>query len=508
MKILSKILFLFAFISAAGFLQELRAAPGSSCELRWQPSPSSGIAGYAVYYGVLGSAATNRIDTGSALSCKIAGLSPYTTLYFYVVVYDAFGNESPPSNLVLYTTPRISALQVSPASNGTVGIQLLASPGASCRIEYTPTLSPPVWTVLTNAVADSNGLVTIRDLIDPSQPSRFYRGQIGSGLTAVPASSAISGVGFMAQWQPALSPGISGYAVYYGATSSSMDNRLDAGSQLSANITGLLPATTYFYEVVAYDSSGDESAISGIQTYTTPPLSPLQISQASNGTVSIRFQASPGAACQVQYTATLNPPAWTALTNVVADSNGMVSVTDLVNGPQRFYRGAIGTGILPMLQAQLLPAPGCSYTLGWAPDLGLGVMGYVVTFAALGSSVKNQVDVGQALSTTISGLLPSATYVFSISSYDLIGVLNTPLDTVVYTTPPISPLEIAQSGNGAILEFRVSPGAACHVEYTATLNPPAWTVLTNTAGDANGMVMVTDPASAAQPIRFYRGSVP
>jgi hypothetical protein len=41
-------------------------------------------------------------------------------------------------------------------------------------VEYTETLSPPAWNVLTVNTGDSNGLVTINDPIVPGH-NRFYR---------------------------------------------------------------------------------------------------------------------------------------------------------------------------------------------------------------------------------------------------------------------------------------------------------------------------------------------
>lgn len=500
MRIWSKIIFLFALVAALGITPRLFAAPGCVCSLQWDASPSSGIAGYAIYYGVSGSSATNRIDAGMSLSYTVTGLAPSTTYFFYVVVYDAFGDESPPSNILTFTTSPISPLQFTQLQNGVLNIQFLVSPGAACQVEYTPTLNPPAWTVLTNTVGDSSGLVSITQLMNG--PQGFYRALVPA--EAAPQLSLTVGSLATLQWNSSPTPGTVGYEIYYGISGSSVTNTMKTGSMLSATIANLVPSQTYFFYVVSFNSSGAMSPPSNVALYTTPPMTPLQISEA-NGGVNIQFRVAPDTPCQVQYTTVLNPPAWIILTNVVADTNGTVNVTDLMIGPQRFYRGAIGTGMLPILNASL-PAPGLSYTLQWAPGLDPGILGYVINYAAAGSSVENQINVGQAPSTTITGLLPSTTYTFSISSLDVLNS-QVPLGQIVYTTPPISPMEIGQSGNGAVLAFRVSPRAACHVEYTSSLNPPAWTVLTSAVADTNGLVTVSDPGGSSR-VRFYRASVP
>jgi hypothetical protein len=57
------------------------------------------------------------------------------------------------------------------------------------------------------------------------------------------------------------------------------------------------------------------------------------------------------------------------------------------------------------------------------------------------------------------------------------------------------------------LAFHVAPGAVCHVEYTETLSPPAWNVLTTATGDAGGLVTINDPIIPGHN-RFYRAVVP
>lgn len=501
MRIWPKIVLLFLLAAAAGITPRLFATPGCVCPLQWNASSSPDIAGYDVCYGVSGSSVTNTIDVGLSLSYVITGLVPSTTYFFYVVDYDAYGDVSPPSNVLLFTTPPISPLLLGQATNGMVNIQFLVTPGAACEVEYTPTLSPTAWTVLTNAAGDSNGLVSITEPVNG--PQGFYRALVPAEMP--PQLSLNVGSSATLQWNPSPTPGTIGYTVYYGISGSSVTNVLTTGPTLSATLVSLAPSETYFFYVVSYNSSGAVSPPSNVALYTAPPMTPLQISE-TNGAVNVQFRVAPGAPSQVQYTTVLNPPAWIILTNVVADTNGMVNVTDPMIGPQRFYRGAIGTGILPTLQASL-PEPGLSYTLQWAPSLDLGLLGYIIDYAAAGSSVTNEIDVGQGLSTTITGLLPSTTYVFSISSLDALGLQVILSDEVAYTTPSISPLEIGQAGNGAVLEFRASPGAACHVEYTSSLNPPAWTVLTRAVADTNGLVTISDPGTSSGR-RFYRASVP
>jgi hypothetical protein len=175
MKIWSGIILMAAFISAAGFTDESFANPACVCTLEWQSS--SGAAGYALYYGTSGSLMTNRLDVGLATAATVKNLTAASTYYFYVVAYDSGQIESAPSNLLPYTAPAMSSLQLIQLTDGSMNLSFHVAPGAACHVEYTAALNPPSWTVLTNTVADSNGLVTISDPVVCSG-NRFYRAVI------------------------------------------------------------------------------------------------------------------------------------------------------------------------------------------------------------------------------------------------------------------------------------------------------------------------------------------
>jgi hypothetical protein len=503
MKYWFKTVLMFALITVIGFAPQLRATPGCSCTLVWNPSPSDGIAGYAVYYGVSGSSVTNRFDAGPELSATITGLAPATTYFFYVVVYDSWGDESPPSNILLFTTPPISPVQLS-RSNSVVNIQFQVTPEATCSVEYTPTLNPPSWTLWTSAVADTNGLVSVYDTIDPTQPARFYRAVIPSQQP--PQLSVQSGVATRLQWDA--TAGTAGYTVYYGAVGSSVTNQISVGTALSATINGLNPSTPYFFYVVSHDSIGDQSPPSNLVLFTTPPMSPLQISK-SGSTINIQFRATPGTACSVEFTPSLNSPTWTILATSVADQNGLVSIDDTVDlsQPGRFYRGVIIGQVPPQLSAT---PDGLTTSLHWNSSDSPSTIGWAVYYGVVGSSVTNRVEVGWGISTTIQGLSPSTPYYFYVVAYDLFGNESAPSNVILYTTPsPISPLQISQLDSSTVaIQFTVPPLTACHVEYTTRLNPPTWTLLAPAIGDVNGHVTVTDTIDGTSGQRFYRGAIP
>ncbi len=63
---------------------------------------------------------------------------------------------------------------------------------------------------------------------------------------------------------------LAGYRVYYGTSSGSYDNTLDAGLSTSVEIEGLAQGDTYYFAVTAYDTSGNESAFSEERSISIP----------------------------------------------------------------------------------------------------------------------------------------------------------------------------------------------------------------------------------------------
>ena len=157
----------------------VRSFAGSACllTLQWGPSPDPGIAGYALYYGPADAPLINRIDVGMQTTAVVRDLDTCRGYSFYVVAYDVDQNESDPSNLLLYSPQAISCLKLSPCSSGdAMNVSFRVAPGTACQVEYTDTLNPPHWNLLTTATGDSNGVVVINDPIVAG--SRFYRGVV------------------------------------------------------------------------------------------------------------------------------------------------------------------------------------------------------------------------------------------------------------------------------------------------------------------------------------------
>lgn len=94
--------------------------------LSWDPSPSSSVTGYKVYYkegdqslpfdGVDAENGISPIDVGDRLDAALTGLLDGETYYFAVTAYDAQGNESAYSNIV---SSRWAPKLLAPGENST-----------------------------------------------------------------------------------------------------------------------------------------------------------------------------------------------------------------------------------------------------------------------------------------------------------------------------------------------------------------------------------------------------
>lgn len=150
-------------------------------------------------------------------------------------------------------------------------------------------------------------------------------------------------------WNPAFDGSVYGYAIYYGRTNQTTNTRIDAGTNLSCTISGMVVGTTYRIFAVSYNAQGVESPPSNqlLYTPTTPAVTNapprLQIARQSNGSMKLSYTAGTNKTCAIQFAPTPTAKYWQTLTNVAANQVGDVIATDISASrvPQRFYRVAL-----------------------------------------------------------------------------------------------------------------------------------------------------------------------
>lgn len=89
----------------------LRAFAGQAT-LAWDPSSSSSVAGYNVYYGQSSGNYSSKVSVPNQNSYVLTGLQDGQTYYFVVTARDSAGTESGRSNEVSFTVPSSTAAPV------------------------------------------------------------------------------------------------------------------------------------------------------------------------------------------------------------------------------------------------------------------------------------------------------------------------------------------------------------------------------------------------------------
>ncbi len=85
--------------------------------MAWGQSPDPSVVGYFLYYGESTTNYTTQVDVGTNTAYTVSGLADSTTYYFVVAAYDAYGDQSAPSDPVMVVTPDSGGLELAPVSN-------------------------------------------------------------------------------------------------------------------------------------------------------------------------------------------------------------------------------------------------------------------------------------------------------------------------------------------------------------------------------------------------------
>ena len=112
-----------------------------------------------------------------------------------------------------------------------------------------------VWTAATNTVT-TNAVLTFTG--DKSRTFRLW------ASNAPPQSATLA-------WNPGVpSTDVAGYFIYYGVSTRSYTNRLDAELGTNGTVSNLVAGTTYYFAATAYTTSGLESDFSDEVVWQRP----------------------------------------------------------------------------------------------------------------------------------------------------------------------------------------------------------------------------------------------
>ena len=111
---------MFLSLIAAILLALLVNKPVCAAQLSliWDPSGSSGVTGYKIYYGTESGDYSGFVDAGNATTCAIPDLVVGTTYYIAATAYDNYGHESGYSNELVYKVTGDATVTMASSSGG------------------------------------------------------------------------------------------------------------------------------------------------------------------------------------------------------------------------------------------------------------------------------------------------------------------------------------------------------------------------------------------------------
>lgn len=104
---------------------------------------------------------------------------------------------------------------------------------------------------------------------------------------------AASALALELEWNPNPEPDVTGYELSYGTAAGAHNTTISVGRTPSATVTGLQPATRYFFVVRAVNSAGLKSAASQELSHTTAAATPVNTPPVATGFSIITNEDSP-----------------------------------------------------------------------------------------------------------------------------------------------------------------------------------------------------------------------
>lgn len=399
-----------------------------------------------------------------------------------------------------------TSVTTSPAAPGTPGISLITTSSATATWTAAPTgtgggATPTgyeytldggaSWNSVGTALTASLSGLTIGT--GYTVAVRAFDAQGGRGgqssttfNTAPPAPGTVTIINVAqttatASWGAATdSAGISGYEYSLdGGTSWT-----DVGNVLSVNLTGLTAATQYTFSVRALDAAGTRGGSSSA-TFTTPNNPPPSapgtpaISNLTGTSATATWAAATDNVGVSGYEYSINGgSSWTNVGNTLtANITGLTSATQYTFSVRAYdpagIRGSVSSATFTTPDTVPPSVPGVpvisnitgtSATATWsAATDNVGVTGYEYSING-GSS---WVNVGNALTASITGLTSAVGYTVSVRAYDAAGNRGGSSSATFTTLDTISPL---------------APGALTISNITGTSATVTWTAATDNVG--------------------------
>ncbi len=264
-------------------------------------------------------------------------------------------------------------------------------------------------------------------------------------------------------WSPSSdNEGVSNYAVFWGISPDSLTQIARTPASITAYTHyPLACGTTYYYGIEAVDKSGNDSAMSGIVSVTTPmppsPPSSLSANPTSATAVTLSWSGALGGGLPVQHYHVMRGLSASALSQVATVTQA--SFVDRTAAPATTYyygveaadSGGDLSPLSPIVSASTpaLPVPPTSVTaspdsatkiaISWAASAGGGLsIGNYRVYRGLSPTSLSQLAIVLKTSFTDSTATPGTVYYYGVVAADILGDLS-PMSGLASTTSPTAP---------------------------------------------------------------------
>ncbi len=507
--------------------------------LTWSASTDNvSVAGYNIYYGKSASSLTLIGNTTNTSFSDTAYLTPGTTYYFAVAAYDEVLNASAQS-------PTVTATTVADTQPPTVPQNLVATVAGMQQVNLTWSASTDNVTVagyyiyygkstssMTLIGNTTNTSFSDTAYLTPGTTYYFAVAAYDEVLNASAQSPTVTAT-TVADTQPPTVPQnlvataagmqqvnltwsastdnvlVGGYYVYYGKSASSMTLIGNTTATSFTDTVGLMPGTTYYFAVAAYDEVLNVSAQSATVMATTaadtqPPTAPQNLVATAAGMqqVNLTWSASTDNVMVVQYKiyagksassmALVGSSTTTSFTDTVGLMPGTAyyfAVTALDESSNTSAQSATATATTaadtqpPTVPQSLTATAGGmqQVNLSWSASTdNVVVNGYAIY---RGTSASSMTLVGNTASTSFvdtASLRPGTLYYYAVAAFDESSNYSAQSGQVTVTTtadtqPPTVPQSLSVSGtsgtqinltwtastdNVAVYSYRVYRGAS------------------------------------------------
>ncbi len=279
----------------------------TNVSLAWTNPRSGTFSNVTVEVGTSPGALTHHYSVGLSSSYTVSGLLEGTLYYFAIVAWNG-SLEGTPSNVVSAATTFVGAADLTVTSSGVSSVSLAwSNPMAGTFTNLTVAYGTAADALTTHL---SVGTVTSYS-VDGLRPSTTYYFEVvawNNSVQSLPSNvvsalTSFTGAAYLTvtgttnrsvslAWQNPESGTFTNITLEYGTSESVLSQHLSLGIDSSYIVTGLTAATTYYFEVQAWNGTAMGTPSNEVSTITSATPPPVVVVGASALTVTASTQQS------------------------------------------------------------------------------------------------------------------------------------------------------------------------------------------------------------------------